>query len=60
MTIEAISDRCNKTYEHYMNQPMQSVELRLNMVVGKNPQLINSLDRNKKPSSNQKILSYTI
>ena len=35
------------TYEFYINQPMQSVELRLNMVVAKNPQLIKSLDQNK-------------
>ena len=46
MTIKTISDRCNMTFEHFMNQPMQSVELRLNMIVAKNPQLINSLDRN--------------
>ena len=30
-----------------MNQPMQSVELRLKMNIAKNPQLITSLDRNK-------------
>ena len=35
------------TYEHYMNQPMQSVELRLNMVVVKYPQFTNSSDRDK-------------
>ena len=47
MTIKTISHRCNMTYEHYVNQPMQSVDLRLNMIVAKNPQLINSLDQNK-------------
>ena len=47
ISINSISDRCNMTYEHYVNQPMQSVELRLNMVIARNPQLINSLDRNK-------------
>ena len=47
MTINSTSDRCNMTYEHFMIQPMQSVELRLNMVVAKNPKLIISLDRNK-------------
>ena len=35
------------TYHQQMNQPRQSVELRLNMVVAKTPQLINSLDRSK-------------
>ena len=47
LTIKTISDRCNMTYEHYMIQPMQSVKLRRHMVVAKNPQLINSLDRDK-------------
>ena len=46
-TTHSIGDRCNMTYEHYMNQPMQSVELRQNMVAFKNRQLITSLDRNK-------------
>ena len=35
------------TYECYMNQLMQSEKLRLNMIIAKNPQLINSLHRNK-------------
>ena len=35
------------TYEHYMNQAMQSIELGIIVVIAKNPQLINSLDRNK-------------
>ena len=35
------------TYESYFNQPMQAIELRLNMIIAKNPQLINALDRNK-------------
>ena len=47
MGIKTISDRCNMTYKHYMNQPMQPVELRINMAVATNPELINSLDRNK-------------
>ena len=29
------------TYVYYINQPMQAVELRINMVIAKNPQLIN-------------------
>ena len=47
LTIKTIIDRCNMTYKHYMNQPMQSVELGINMVVARNPELINSLDRNE-------------
>ena len=47
MTIKTISDRCSLTYEHYMNQRMQSDELRINMVIAKNPHLINLLDQNK-------------
>ena len=47
ITIKSVSDKCNMTYDHYRNQPMQSVELRLNMIIAKNPHLINSLDRNR-------------
>ena len=54
MTIKTISDRCNMTCEHYMNQPMQSVELGPMILVAKNPQLINSLDRNKNHPSIRK------
>ena len=32
MKIKSISDRCNLTNKYYINQPMQSVELRINMV----------------------------
>ena len=35
------------TYEHYIIQPMHSVEKRINMIIAKNLQLINALDRNK-------------
>ena len=37
--------KMNMTYEHYIKQPMQAVELKLNMIVAKNPHLINSLYR---------------
>ena len=43
-----ISDRCNLTYEHYMNQPMHMCERKINMNITKNPQLINLSDRSKK------------
>ena len=35
----------NMTYEYYISQPMQAVEMKLNMIVAKNPQLTNSLNR---------------
>ena len=38
-TIKTISGICNMTYEQYMNQPLFFLDLRLNMVVAKNPQL---------------------
>ena len=33
------------SYNYYLNQPMQTIERRLNMNIAKNPQLINSLKR---------------
>ena len=47
LTIKTISDRCNMTYEHYMNQPMHMCERNINMNFAKNPELINSLDQNR-------------
>ena len=44
MEISMISCRCNMTYKKYMNSPMSMLERRINMVIGKNPQLIKSLD----------------
>ena len=46
MTIITISDKCNMTYENYIQQPMQMCERNINMNIAKNPELINSLDRN--------------
>ena len=34
------------SYEFYTNYPMEEVELKLNMIIAKNPNSINSLDRN--------------
>ena len=45
--INTISCMCNMTYEQHMNQPMQSIELRLNMIIANIPQLVDSLDRKK-------------
>ena len=33
------------TYEHYIKNPMEMVELKLNMIISENPLLIISLDR---------------
>ena len=34
------------TYENYINQPMSICERKIDMYIARNPQLINSLDRN--------------
>ena len=47
MTINSIYIRCNMTYEHYTNQPMHMSERKINMIIAKNQQLINSLDQSK-------------
>ena len=47
MEINTISCRCNMTYKYYMTSPMSMLERRINMVIAKNPQLSNSLNRNK-------------
>ena len=41
MVIITISDRCNMTNEHYINQPMSVCERTMNMKVARNPQLMN-------------------
>ena len=33
------------THEYYIKQPKHMVEFKLNMIIAKNPQLINTLDR---------------
>ena len=33
------------TYENYFKQPEHMVEFKLNMIIAKNPHLINTLDR---------------
>ena len=35
------------TYKYFINQPLQSVERGINMIIAKNPQLINLFNRNK-------------
>ena len=45
MINKTVSDRCNMTYKHYLQQPMHMSELKLSMKTAENPQLINSIDR---------------
>ena len=40
MTINTISDRCNMTHEYYMHPPMFPLETKLNIIIAKNPQLL--------------------
>ena len=47
MIIKTISDKRKITYKHYVDQPMQMVERRLNFVIDRRPQLINTIDRKK-------------
>ena len=36
---------CIISFEYYVNPSMQAIEMKLNMIFGKNPNLINSLER---------------
>ena len=47
MIINTISCLCNRTYKYYLNNPMSTLERRINYIIAKNPELINTLDRNK-------------
>ena len=47
MIIKTISCMCNMSYKYYINQPMSMLERRINMIIDKNHQLINALDRTK-------------
>ena len=47
MIINTISCECNMSYKNYINHPMSMLKRRINMIIAKNPQLINSLDRTK-------------
>ena len=47
MIINTISCLCNMTYKYYLSNPMSMLERRINYIISKNPELINTLDRNK-------------
>ena len=44
MIIKTISCMCNMSNKYYINQRMPMLERRINMIIAKNPQLINALD----------------
>ena len=48
MIINKISCFCNMSYKYYLLMPMSMLERRMNYIINKNPQLINTLNRNKK------------
>ena len=45
MNISTVNDKMYMTYDYYILHPMPSLELRLNMIISKNPHLIKSLNR---------------
>ena len=47
MIINTISCMCNMSYKYYINHPMSMLERRTNMIIAKNPHLINPLGRKK-------------
>ena len=59
-TINIISDRCNMTYENYINQPMSMCERKINMNIARNPQMTNLWDRNKNHSRIRKYLHIPV
>ena len=45
MNLITINNKMNMTYEQYIALPMQVLELKLNMIIAKNPNLIISLNK---------------
>ena len=43
MNFTTINDEMDMTYEHHIKEPMQAVEIRLNMIIAKNLNSINSI-----------------
>ena len=46
MTINTISDRCNMKYEYYKHPPMFPLETKLNIILAKNPYLLDKIINN--------------
>ena len=40
MIINTVSDRCNMKYESLKHPPLHTLETRLNIIIGKNPRLL--------------------
>ena len=45
LNISTLNDKIFMTYNYYITCPMPAVELKLNMIISKNPHLIKSLKR---------------
>ena len=45
MNISTVDATMYITYDNYINHPMPAIEIKLNMILAKNPHFINSLDR---------------
>ena len=45
MNITTVNDKMYMTYGYYIKHPLPAVELKLNMIISKNPHLIKSLNR---------------
>ena len=46
MNIKTFSDKRDMSYNHYIKLPTHAVERRLNLIISRQPELINALDRN--------------
>ena len=46
MIIKIVSDRCNMTKEYYSFPPLHLLETKLNIVLAKNPQLLDEIKNN--------------
>ena len=57
MIFNIVSDRCNMTKEYYSFPPLHPLETKLNIVLAKNPNL---LDENKNDILIKKKISYII
>ena len=56
MNIKIISDKKDMNYEYYIKKPIKMVELKLHMLISKNPHSITSLDRSINHSLIRNIL----
>ena len=58
MNNKTVSDKCNMTYKRYLKQPMHMCEIKLNMKIAQNPQLINSSDQSKNHPLMRKFFNF--